>query len=84
MATPNRNSSPTYRWATPFTHLRKGNSLKNHSHTFFLKLHLSYLKSRITSIISFDTKCINNSLKIDYKQIWNVIFSGMETFCAEN
>ncbi|MGN4932250.1 DUF3994 domain-containing protein [Bacillus cereus group sp. MYBK14-1] len=26
MATPNRNSSPTYRWATPFTRLRKENS----------------------------------------------------------
>ncbi|WP_238797751.1 hypothetical protein, partial [Bacillus sp. EKM501B] len=26
LATPNRNSSPTYRWATPFTRLRKENS----------------------------------------------------------
>ncbi|TJZ99930.1 hypothetical protein FA950_29500 [Bacillus thuringiensis] len=26
MATPNRNSSPTYCWATPFTRLRKENS----------------------------------------------------------
>ncbi|WP_218924636.1 hypothetical protein, partial [Bacillus cereus] len=25
LATPNRNSSPTYRWATPFTRLRKEN-----------------------------------------------------------
>ncbi|RAN86507.1 hypothetical protein B5P41_28595 [Bacillus sp. SRB_28] len=26
MAMPNRNSSPIYRWATPFTRLRKENS----------------------------------------------------------
>ncbi|PEK03891.1 hypothetical protein CN558_16270 [Bacillus wiedmannii] len=26
LATPNRNSSPTYRWATPFTRLWKANS----------------------------------------------------------
>ncbi|MGE6594298.1 hypothetical protein ACQKFU_33615, partial [Bacillus mycoides] len=40
-AMPNRNSSPTYRWATPFTRLRKENSFGE-----FVKIKQLFSKSK--------------------------------------
>ncbi|EDZ49210.1 hypothetical protein BCAH1134_C0779 (plasmid) [Bacillus cereus AH1134] len=47
MATPNRNSSPTYRWATPFTRLRKENSFRK-----FVKKNHNFSSSYIYRIVA--------------------------------
>ena len=49
---PNRNSSPTYRWATPFTRLRKENSFGE-----YVKTNLHQVLNVIYDVtaVSFDT-----------------------------
>ncbi|KAB2446206.1 hypothetical protein F8165_29540 [Bacillus cereus] len=57
MATPNRNSSPTYRWATPFTRLRKENSFGKFVKTFRLTKHFRQIYPWF--IINFENKAFN-------------------------
>ncbi|OTY75338.1 hypothetical protein BK749_13900 [Bacillus thuringiensis serovar vazensis] len=52
MASPNRNSSPTYRRATPFTRLGKENSFRK-----YVKLKISFI------IILNKLKCLFNFMK---------------------
>ncbi|MGE7074643.1 hypothetical protein ACQKIU_18165, partial [Bacillus cereus] len=58
-AMPNRNSSPTYRWATPFTRLRKENSFGeyvkyNWTCVLFKFLHV-YLKNVFENMANINT-----------------------------
>ncbi|MGG0374854.1 hypothetical protein ABEY61_26530, partial [Bacillus toyonensis] len=52
LATPNRNSSPTYRWATPFTRLRKENSFGKFVKNFQkLKLYCKVMILQIEAVL---------------------------------
>ncbi|OTX43913.1 hypothetical protein BK717_00870 [Bacillus thuringiensis serovar malayensis] len=58
MAKPNRNSSPTYRWATPITRLRKETSFRGSTS---LKQKVRYFKlSDITISFLLSLKKIKN------------------------